>query len=456
MTLRGLGAFAQFCVLILIMLAGPVCRGQIGPIGKGDNSGGTLFGGRSGGDHLLTITPYVSVLGTYDLTDSLPGSAVPVIHNYSSSGISGTAGVDGYHSWERTTLGITARGDYRHFFNNHLPDVNNEYISLGVQHMASRRTILSFTETAGSSTNAVSGALFGLGSMSVIPGLGSVDQNLASLPTNELFDNRVYFSSTSGQVMYQQSARLNFIVGGGGFVVRRKQSGAPGSGGFNGNTGVNYMLSRRQSIGVQYSYIKYDYTGNLGNANAHMAGLRYQVMLSRHWNFGVQGGAYRIDMTQPMRVPLDNDVAVLLGQRSALQMYRGAAYRGQGGAVLNGNMRRSAMTLSYARTISAGNNIFLTSQVDGVYGTYTYRLLRRCSLMAGGFYLHQTELSGNYKPLDQSGGQGSFFYQIFPSFYAVASIGARHTDLNGPSFRPTSLTASAGLGYSPTRGLPLW
>lgn len=455
----GSGTIVYVFVFCLTLLFEPLCQGQIGQMGGlngGANQGGTLFPHGSNREHLVTLTPYIDVLGTYDLTNSIAGPSSGELQKYSASAVSGEAGVDGYHSWERTTLGVTARGSYRHYINGRAPDINNEFVALGLEHRISRRTSFALTETAGSAVNAVSGALFGLGSSTILPGLGTIDQNLSSLPTNEPFDNRVYYSSTSAQVNYQQSLRLSMFAGGGGFVVRRKQDGAPGSNGGSGYGGVNYMLSRRQSVGVQYSAMKYDYTRSFGDANVHMAGIGYGVMLNQNWTFGVQGGAYRVNMAQLTRVALDPAVAALFGQSFTIQSYRGSAYRGQGKATLQGTFRRSAATLGYYRTVGAGNSIFLTSQVDGAMATYSYLLRRRCSVMVGSYYYRQTDLSGNYKPLNQYGGTGSLFYRVLDSFHLVASVGARHMDLNGPNFRPTSLTVSGGFGYSPTRGLPLW
>lgn len=459
MARSGSNTIAYLFVFGLTLFFEPLCQGQIGQLGgmdAGGNQAGTLFPGRGDKEHLVTLTPYIDILGTYDLTNSLPGTDTSILQKYSASAVSGVAGLDGYHTWERTTVGITARGNYRHYVNGQLPDLNNEYMSFGLEHRISRRTSFSLTETAGSSTNAVSGAMFGLGSASILPGLGAVDQNLASLPTNELFDSRVYFSSTGAQLGYQRSARMNIYGGGGGFFVRRKQNSAPGSNGASGYGGVNYLVSRRQSVGVQYSFIKYDYTRGYGSADVHMAGLGYGVMLNRNWDFRAQAGVYRINLTQPIRVSLDPAVAALLGQSSTVQTYRGSAYRGQGRATLQGNFHRSSVVFGYYRTTGAGNSVFLTSQVDGALATYSYLLKRRCSVMAGTYFFRQVDLSGNYKPLSQYGGTGAFFYRVLESFHLVASVGARHADLSGPNYRPTSLTASVGFGYSPTHGLPMW
>ena len=428
----------------------------MGGMNAGGGQSGSLFPGRADREHLATLTPYIDLLGTYDLTNALPTTNTAAVQDYSASGIAGVAGLDGYHSWERTTIGITARGNYRHYMNGQIPDSNNEYLAFGLEHRISRQTSFSLSETAGSSTNAVSGALFGLGSASILPGLGEVDRNLASIPTNELFDNRVYYSSTSAQLGYQRTARLNLFGGGGAFIIRRKVNNAPGSNGGSGYAGMSYMLSRRQSIGVQYSFIKYDYTQQYGHADIHLAGLGYSVILNRNWDFHVQGGVYRASLLQPIRVSLDPAVAQLLGQTSTTQIYKGASYRGQGSVLLNGSFRRSSVNLSYYRTTGAGNSVFLTSQVDGVMSTYSYQLKRRCSVMIGGFYLHQTDLSGNYNSLNQYGGISSFFYRVMDSLHVMANVGTRHVNLNGPNYRPNSMTASVGFGYSPTRGLPLW
>lgn len=435
----------------------PHCQAQIGQMGSAGTGSGTMFPGRAGDEHLMTLTPYVQLLGTYDVSNSIGSSGISSQpQQYSSSGLTAAAGLDGYHYWSKSTLGLTFRFNYRHFMKAPVPDTNDEFLSFGFQHQLSHRVSFSLTETGGSSTRAVSGAAFSLGNSIALPGLGSVDQSLSALPTNEIFDGRVYYSSTSAQVTFQRTARQSFFAGGGGFFIRRSQSGAAGTNGVSGHVGTEYLLTRRQSISLQYAVMRYDYTGTYGSVNAHMGGLAYGVMLNRQWNFRAQGGAYRVYVIQPMRVTLDPSVAALLGQSSSIQTYKGASIRGMANASLNGSFRRSSVSIAYSRSMSPGNSVFLTSELDTGMASYSYLMSKRLSAALGAYYSHQAPLSKDYKPLEMVGGMASFSYRVTDPIHFTASVTTRHVLLTGPNYRPTSANVSVGIGYSPTGGLPLW
>ena len=254
---------------------------------------------------------------------------------------------------------------------------------------------------------------------------------------------------------YQRSARNTLYGGGGGFVVRRDQSGAPGVSGANALGGTSYQVSRRQTLSLQYAFTRYNYTGVFGNADSQMAGVGYGVILNPRWKFSLMGGAYRVRRLQTIRVALDPAVALMLGQQSTSEVQQGVTYFGGGTARLEGNFRRSNIAFQYVRTSSAGNNIFLASRLDNAATTYSYSLLRRCSVLLTGGYMHMATLGRNYQPLQQVVATGAVSYRLHSPFYLTATFSKRHMLLDYTGRRPDTTLAMIGFGFSPN-GVPLW
>jgi hypothetical protein len=418
--------------------------------------GPSLFPNVDAGDRLATLTPYAQITGVYDLTNTLTTTNQDgQLTKYDSTRIMATGGLDGFHAWETSMLGMSFRGSFQHRLKSNVPDSNSEFLSLGFQHAISRHVTVSLTEIGGSSNLALSTAAFGLSGSSVLPGLDSVDQATSSLPINDLFDGRVYFSSTGSAVSYQRTARLSFFAGGGGFFVRRHETGAPGVNGATAHGGTMYQVSRRQALSLEYTFVRYDYTGRFGNADSQMAGLGYRATLSPHWEFQAMAGAYRIRRLQTTQVALDPLVAALLGQRTSSQVQEGKSYLGAGNARLDGKFRHSTVTLSYRRTSSAGNNVFLASRLDLASGSYTYSLQKRCSLMLATAYTRLSSLGGDYKPLEQIAAISSLSYRVANPIYFTASFSKRRMLVNTGNSRPDSTLAMIGVGFSPN-GVPLW
>ena len=89
-----------------------------------------------------------------------------------------------------------------------------------------------------------------------------VNQQNPGIPTNEVFDSRVYFNQTTGGISYRKSARTQFIAEGVGFFIKRTHSLISVQG-YEAGGSVIHQLSRSHSIGVRYDFIRFEYPQDL-------------------------------------------------------------------------------------------------------------------------------------------------------------------------------------------------
>lgn len=411
------------------------------------------------GESLRRLTPYVTLMGTYTFDAPVTTGTSGEIRQANTDGLMANLALDGYQSWRRSQLGVGFHGSYRKQFNNSVKDSDTESLILGFEHRISERTTLSLSETATSANRAISTSNLGIGAAGLLPGLGNFDPGLSSAPSAELLDQRVYFSSTSGQIGYQQTARLGWFAGGGGFALRRGNgtTGLPGVIGASAVAGTRYALSRRQSISVQYSLIHYGFSNNYGNANTNMAAVGYGIQMNRNWTLELQGGSMRISESRPVRNVLDPVTAAILGQSFTVERYNGSMFTWLGGAGLSGTFRRSSVSMNYRRNISAGNGVYLASRQDNAIGVYSYQLMRRVTAKLGANYIRQASVSQNYRALEQVSAHAGVAYRLSDSFFLNGTVTARHMLSSVlSSYNPEAVIAAIGIGYSPTRGLPVW
>ena len=138
-------------------------------------------------------------------------------------------GVYGVHNWKNTTLGLDYHGDYRYYTQNTYFNGSDQSFSLDVQHQFTRRTELVLRETAGTISNAA-------GYYAPPDATG-----ILGVPTNELFNSRAYYGNTSGQLIFQKSARLSFEIG------PAPQTGPAQSAGRFSNAGLGAIFARGSS-----------------------------------------------------------------------------------------------------------------------------------------------------------------------------------------------------------------
>ena len=440
----------RYSALLYVLVLVPAIA-QIG--GPAILSRGGLQRGTGGSSDLFSIQPFAHIGGVYQEGLTPPvledGTTIP---NWSSTAANATFGALGYHRWSRSLLGLGYQGGYRYNTRRQARNLNgvSHSLVLGFTHQPTRRLSFSLTEVVGISPRAVNG-------ISGLPvgrlggfGLGQslTDPNFNEVPEEDLIDTRTTFLSSGGDLTFQKSARLSFHAGATGFTVHRRGAGLAGVTGYSARGDVAYILGRNSTIGVNYGYVNYGFNRAFGNSNAHILALNYSRRMGRRWNGSMRAGMYRLEFLSTQQVALDPVIAAILGQRSATEVLYGITYGSIFGGTLNGNFQRSGVAFSYMRGIMPGNGIYLTSVVDRLSASYSYRGLRTWRVGAGAMISQLSARTQQLPHFRRYGIHANGSRRILDWLHFTSAVGVRRNEVSG-RFRRDTWFVSAGFGFSP-------
>jgi hypothetical protein len=214
----------------------------------------------------------------------------------------------------------------------------------------------------------------------------SYDPAQSTLPTTDFFDNRTLYLSTQADLIYQRSARLSFDFGGDGFINRRRSSDLYGVTGSSARGDVQYRISRRSTIGANYTFTHYSYTRVFSGTYIHGFSGTYAIQLSRHLEFTGYAGVSHIDNTLEQVVPVSPVIAAILGITEGLAVSHTLSTVPDGSGRLSEQFHNGVLYISGGRTITPGNGLFLTSNSTNASLGYTFTGVRRWSLGASVLY----------------------------------------------------------------------
>lgn len=409
--------------------------------------GGTATVAR--GTELIKLRPYVTVSGVYD--NGLGTVSVDQLGQASTVGSFGEEarlGVTGTHGWKRTQMTLDYRGSLRHYAHNSYYDGMDNSLIMTLRHRASRRVTVELEENASRFSN----------SFSIPYSQGTYYNPLSyGLTSNELFNTPTSMLMSTARAIYERTSRLSFAAGASGFVVRRRSSALMGVNGFQATGDMSYRLSRYQTIGVDYSFSRFDFTRQVGFSEIHGVAFSYAIRVGQHWEFGMRAGGFRVRSQQVVRVPIDPAVAAIFGQSSGLEIADRTMYAPHLEGHLTRGFRRGSWSLSYVRTVMPGNGIYLTSGTDSAQTAYSYTGIARVSLQCRLGVDRLSSLSqtlGSYRGYSAGGGAT---VKLSRALSLIAQVGGRHFDANGTVFRRTIFHANLGLAWSPgERPLAIW
>jgi hypothetical protein len=388
----------------------------------------------------VSFRPYVGVSAIYDTSfTGVVTDSAGHLQNLDSIGVQATAGVYGLHNFKHSILGLSYNGDYQHFAHNSYADGINQMLSLQFRHQWSRRLSFSLTEVAGTYTR---NYLYSTGG-------GLLDPQALDLPTNDLFDNRVIYAETTGGLTYRASARLSFHMSGSGYLVRRRSSSLFGVTGYNAAADAAYRPTRFITIAATYGFQHFDFTKAFGASDIHMVALGLSARLSRTLELGVEGGGARVETLFFTTVPIDPVIAAITGQTVAVRAAYNVRYVPTGRIRLTKQMQHATAELSYDRSISAGNGVFLTSRSEGVTATFSYRGVRHWNFGANAGYYHLGALAqpiGNYVGYQYGAG---FTRDLGGGLQLVFRADARRAATNYKTFNRNGVGLNLGFIWSP-------
>lgn len=391
----------------------------------------------------IDFRPFVDLAAVYDT--GLAGVAVNSqgqLGNEASEGLELTAGISGVHSWRHTKIGLDYRGSIRRYTHNTSFDSTDQSLMLGIVHQVSRHVSLTLNEDAG-----LFSRNFG------IPGLAQTvpfDPSTTYAPTTDFFDNRTEYLSTQASLVVQKTARLSFSFGGDGFEVRRRSSALYGVIGGTAHADLQYRVTRRTTVGVNYVFSHYAYVGVLSGTDMHGVNGVYSVRVSRWLEFSGSAGMFRAETRFIQNVPIDPAIAALIGTPEGTVVLDRIDHVWGGTGRLSRTFPKGVAYISGGRGITPGNGLFLTSITDTAMAGYNYTGLRRWSLGVSVAYNHSDSIGNVLGSYGGTSGTLSASRQIVHNVHAVLSFSARqYSSATFSLYNRLIYDVRLGVGYSP-------
>ena len=366
----------------------------------------------------IDFRPFVGIYATYSTgLSNVSVNDQGGLADASSVGMTLNWGVGGTHSWRHTKLGLDYLGGLTHYTQKTAYDSWDQSLLLGVSHQLSRHILIS------SRTNA---------------GFTSRDQRLRTLdqtvpfdpattyaPATDFFDNRTIYASSQNDLTYQKSARLSFDFGGDGFTTRRRSKALYNLNGASARADMQYRVSRRTTLGLEYIYSHYDFSRIFGGTDMHGAAVTFAFQLSRNVEFSGYGGAFRVENKFIETVPVDPVIAQLLGIGSAFRVLHAINFTPNVGARMSRSFSKGVLYAAVGRSVTPGNGLFLTSIETSATAGYSYTGFRRWSLSAAAFYSTARSLGNIQGPYSTTAGSLSTSRTLGHMVNFVASYSAR-------------------------------
>ena len=397
----------------------------------------------------MRLRGFASANGIYD-------SGLSTINQDGVSKSSVGAGAEvlwgGYGSYNqrRSAFGLDYKGDYRQYTNVGAFNGLNQSLTLTYSNQPHKRLSYDLSALAGT-TNRAYGAGAG------IADLGTA-VSAVTIPTTSLFDLRTNFLGGSGQLTFIHSSRLSTSVSGSGFTVRRRNR-LPGVDGVIGRADVAYRLGRRQTIGMDISYYKFDYTNAFGDVNVIDPGVLFSRQFGKRWEFGARVGVMRIESFGTRQVDFTPEIAALLGVGQTSEIFYRRTYIPSGSLRLMRTFKRGSVAANYRNMPSPGNGVLYASRASSFDLGATWDPSRKLSLFANGAssrLTSVTSLQGSYSQYTYGGGLS---YRLSRSLHMTLRTDRRVGHLNaGAGVLSLGGTRfSGGITYSPSDiPLQLW
>lgn len=387
------------------------------------------------------MRPYATVKGVYDsglMAVGLDRNG-RIFDPGALYGIEADVGVYGAKEWKRTRIGLDYQGLYRHYQANTYFNGSDHLLGLDVIRQLTRRSGVSFRAAAGTSSRPVGGVFF----------YTAPDTQFFGLPAFDLFDNRSYFGEMLGAYTVEMGPRNSIQLGGSGFGVRRQSRVLVEANGYRAFGDFTRRLTRRQSLGVSYSYIHLDYRRVFGEGDVQGLSLNYSRQLSRKWALALSAGVFRTDFAGIRVVELDPVVAELLGRRTGREAFNRINHIPNLLANLTRSFRRSYLSVFYERGMNPGNGVLLLSRQESGGVTYAYNRGRTWAFSWSGLYYESTGLAGFSGQFRALNGGMNASYRLWEGIHLMGEMAARRFMSESTGFRRTGLRLAAGLAYSP-------
>jgi hypothetical protein len=388
----------------------------------------------------IAFRPFIGLNGIYD-NGILPVAVNPngTIRTANLFGVELLLGLYGSHTWKHTTLALDYKGTLRHYSQQNYYDGSDQFLSLILTHKPTKRLTFTLRNTGGiySQSSFLSGTL------------GILDSNSLQTPQNDIYDSRVIFLTTAGDMIYRLTSRLSFDLGGDGYVVRRQSSALYGLTGYDAHGDLQYRLRRHTTVGLDYRFTHFEYTRGFGNSNIESVGINYATQLTRRLQLSARIGGARVASNSLEEVPLNPAIAALLGVSVGIQAAYQLHYAPDVTARLTQSFRQSQFNLTFTDNVNPGNGVYLTSKMESGLVSYRYTGVRHWNFGVDVSYSRLDALIQTLGAYDSYDVGGGFTRDLKKGFHTVLRLDARRFNVAGDQFHQNDFRAMLGVTFSP-------
>jgi hypothetical protein len=367
-----------------------------------------------------TIQPFLTVNRIYGtgLGSGLSGGDPNAVQ----SGVELGFGLRGTHRWKRVTMQVEYNGNYRDYNGQSAANGLNQLAIATVVAQLKRHLVLSFRQTGGILRQDIGGLLLQPAAL----------ETSTTLPTNEPFSNGLKIIDSIVTLTYQKTRRLSFRGTIEGSLLRQSTPDV-GTNSSILSADMDYRLSGRSTIGLDYSFRHFGYT-TFGWADVQGIALDYTWRATKSIDVAFQVGMNHSSAVALAVVPIDPELAAILGTSTGIQVSDRAINSPLVNVRVTKRWHRVDADLDYRRGISAGNGLVLTSTEDSMIAGLHYSNPNRWTVSVEAGRTAMEEIAGTGTYTGNTFG-ASFNRFIRPGVQAVARF----------DVRPVSYTGSQGL-----------
>jgi hypothetical protein len=391
----------------------------------------------------IDFRPYLDLTAVY--STGLAGvlvSSTGQVANSTGYGVGITGGISGTHRWRHTRLALDYQGSFYRYNSPDYYNSANQSLMIGITHQFSRHTLLSLRETAGDFSRNTG-----------LPGITTelpFDPTTSYIPNTDFFDNRTIYLASQADFTLQKSARLSFDFGGDFFLNRRDSTALYGVTGESARGDAQYRLTRRSTIGVNYTFLHFGYHDIFSSAAVHSFNGTYAVRLTRRLEFTGYAGIARAESKFVQSVPVDPIITQLFGITSTTAVVYSVTYLPNINARISEAFRKGVLYVGGGHTVTPGNGLFLTTYLTRLTGGYTYTGVRHWSFAAQGEYDRGDSIANVTGIYEDYGGGLSVSRALLRYLHLVLSAsGIRYASPTITGYNRPVYNVSIGFGFSP-------
>jgi hypothetical protein len=415
-----------------------------GYLGAGMPSyGAGNIGSQSGQDVNLRFYVDASFIYTNGLVPYAVNSNGSLVTVNGAEGEQAVLGAYGVHDWEHSQLGLDYRATFRHYDGDGSLDGIDQQLALGYTMRFSKRWYFDVRGLAASYGEgaAVAGAS--------LPITGVVNQ-----PGSTIFDNRTSFGQGGVSMSYFLTAHTSFTAGGEGYLARYQGADLVGLNGYLFHGTLEHRISRRTTIGAQYEHLNFYYPGVFGQSSIDMYQGLLGSRLSRRWTFSLAAGAFKAEVQGLQQVPVNPVITALLGITSTTATFYSSRIFPQGQASLTRQFRRAGLALSYVRSVSPGNGVYLASRAQSGMATFSYTGLHKLNINGSVGAVAYRSVGQNLQTYLQATAGAGLTYRLIRALSFTLRYDRRYEDIGTLFYNRFSSSLTAGLAFA-TGTLPL-